>query len=145
MRDYRLVQDATHCPPWCLTFTCTGEMFDTFTHQFEPMYFLFKMTALSFETSHFAVSLVIQNVPLYSYLCLLKDLILSSQYCLSNFQKYFFYLCILLQPFLWETKYIYQLHSFLSWLFIVLSMKAGEGEHGIIAINLFICREISFV
>ncbi|ELU10422.1 hypothetical protein CAPTEDRAFT_209666 [Capitella teleta] len=24
LRDYRLVEDATHCPPWCMTLTATG-------------------------------------------------------------------------------------------------------------------------
>ena len=24
LRDYRLVEDTTHCPPWCLTLTCKG-------------------------------------------------------------------------------------------------------------------------
>lgn len=27
MRDYRLVEDTTHCPPWCLTLTAVGQTF----------------------------------------------------------------------------------------------------------------------
>ncbi|XP_025115261.1 cilia- and flagella-associated protein 65-like isoform X2 [Pomacea canaliculata] len=38
MRDYRLVQDATHCPPWCLTFTCTGHTFQPNNETFLPWY-----------------------------------------------------------------------------------------------------------
>ena len=26
LRDYRLVEDNTHCPPWCLTLLCKGRI-----------------------------------------------------------------------------------------------------------------------
>ena len=29
LRDYRLVRDSTHFPPWCVTLTCTGVFFAT--------------------------------------------------------------------------------------------------------------------
>ncbi|KAK7484650.1 hypothetical protein BaRGS_00024058, partial [Batillaria attramentaria] len=38
LRDYRLVQDTTHCPPWCLTLTCTGHTFQPNNETFLPRY-----------------------------------------------------------------------------------------------------------
>ncbi|XP_050388962.1 cilia- and flagella-associated protein 65 [Patella vulgata] len=40
LRDYRLVQDITHCPPWCLTLTCTGHTFMPHHETFWPRYTL---------------------------------------------------------------------------------------------------------
>ncbi|XP_076448439.1 cilia- and flagella-associated protein 65-like [Babylonia areolata] len=38
LRDYRLVQDITHCPPWCLTLTCSGQTFQPNNETFLPQY-----------------------------------------------------------------------------------------------------------
>ncbi|XP_078326129.1 cilia- and flagella-associated protein 65-like isoform X1 [Crassostrea virginica] len=43
LRDYRLVEDNTHCPPWCLTLTCAGQTFQPNNETFLPR--------LSFDTS----------------------------------------------------------------------------------------------
>lgn len=40
LRDYRLVQDLTHCPPWCITLTCTGQTFQPNNETFLPEYVL---------------------------------------------------------------------------------------------------------
>ncbi|KAK7113832.1 cilia- and flagella-associated protein 65-like isoform X2 [Littorina saxatilis] len=40
LRDYRLVQDTTHCPPWCITLTCTGHTFQPNNETFLPQYLL---------------------------------------------------------------------------------------------------------
>ncbi|XP_071101269.1 cilia- and flagella-associated protein 65-like isoform X1 [Haliotis cracherodii] len=38
LRDYRLVEDVTHCPPWCLTVSCTGHTFMPNNETFLPRY-----------------------------------------------------------------------------------------------------------
>ncbi|KAJ8320586.1 hypothetical protein KUTeg_002173 [Tegillarca granosa] len=38
LRDYRLVEDKTHCPPWCLTLNCTGQTFMPNNETFLPRY-----------------------------------------------------------------------------------------------------------
>ncbi|XP_072031285.1 cilia- and flagella-associated protein 65-like [Amphiura filiformis] len=40
MRDYRLVQDETFCPPWCLTVSATGHTFQPGHETFLPSYTL---------------------------------------------------------------------------------------------------------
>ncbi|XP_069108657.1 cilia- and flagella-associated protein 65-like isoform X1 [Argopecten irradians] len=36
LRDYRLVEDTTHCPPWCCTLTCAGHTFQPNNETFLP-------------------------------------------------------------------------------------------------------------
>ncbi|ESO88046.1 hypothetical protein LOTGIDRAFT_219687 [Lottia gigantea] len=40
LRDYRLVEDNTHCPPWCLTLTCSAQTFMPHHETFWPRYTL---------------------------------------------------------------------------------------------------------
>ncbi|XP_071497349.1 cilia- and flagella-associated protein 65-like [Diadema antillarum] len=40
MRDYRLVQDETFCPPWCLTVSAVGQTFQPNNETFLPRYTL---------------------------------------------------------------------------------------------------------
>ncbi|XP_074643169.1 cilia- and flagella-associated protein 65-like [Tubulanus polymorphus] len=40
LRDYRLVEDLTHSPPWCVTVTCTGQTFQAGNETFLPRYSL---------------------------------------------------------------------------------------------------------
>lgn len=38
LRDYRLVEDTTHCPPWCMTVAVTGHTFQANNETFLPRY-----------------------------------------------------------------------------------------------------------
>ncbi|XP_052814504.1 cilia- and flagella-associated protein 65-like isoform X2 [Mya arenaria] len=40
LRDYKLVEDSTHSPPWCLTLNCTGHTFMPNNETFLPRYTL---------------------------------------------------------------------------------------------------------
>ncbi|XP_064598008.1 LOW QUALITY PROTEIN: cilia- and flagella-associated protein 65-like [Liolophura sinensis] len=40
LRDYRLTEDVTHCPPWCMTLTCVGHTFMPNNETFLPRYTL---------------------------------------------------------------------------------------------------------
>ncbi|XP_053386703.1 cilia- and flagella-associated protein 65-like isoform X2 [Mercenaria mercenaria] len=40
LRDYKLVESTTHCPPWCLTLTCAGHTFMPNNETFLPKYSL---------------------------------------------------------------------------------------------------------
>ncbi|KAK3591649.1 hypothetical protein CHS0354_040559 [Potamilus streckersoni] len=40
LRDYKLVEDTTHCPPWCLTLTCLGHTFMPNNETFLPRFTL---------------------------------------------------------------------------------------------------------
>lgn len=40
MRDYRLTEDTTHCPPWCLTLVATGDTFMAKHETFLPRFML---------------------------------------------------------------------------------------------------------
>ncbi|XP_060587307.1 cilia- and flagella-associated protein 65-like isoform X2 [Ruditapes philippinarum] len=38
LRDYKLVESTTHCPPWCITLSCTGHTFMPNNETFLPKY-----------------------------------------------------------------------------------------------------------
>ncbi|KAH3749495.1 hypothetical protein DPMN_183993, partial [Dreissena polymorpha] len=40
LRDYKLVEDSTHCPPWCVTLNCAGQTFMPNNETFLPRYTL---------------------------------------------------------------------------------------------------------
>ncbi|CAH3043041.1 unnamed protein product, partial [Porites evermanni] len=62
MRDYRLVEDATMCPPWCLTLNTTGHTFALGTETFIPR--------SQFDTKHLVFPAVTVNAVSYRTLLL---------------------------------------------------------------------------
>ncbi|KAM7444065.1 hypothetical protein ABFA07_007249 [Porites harrisoni] len=62
MRDYRLVEDATMCPPWCLTLNTTGHTFALGTETFIPR--------SQFDTKHLVFPAVTVNTVSYRTLLL---------------------------------------------------------------------------
>ncbi|XP_041374433.1 cilia- and flagella-associated protein 65-like [Gigantopelta aegis] len=62
LRDYRLVEDSTFCPPWCVTVTCTGHTFMPHNESFLPRY--------TFDSPHVIFPAVNAKESAYRTICL---------------------------------------------------------------------------